>query len=343
VPKILNGQLTTKSEVVQFVYYMDEQARSGTALYKKYASCTAVRIAGPLFLTAAHCINPYLVNKVLTGPSTLYEEIYAINTIEMKYKGSAGVKYFRGRCNSDKSDCDMLSAKAYIHPKYTGAITDSDTDLAVIYIEPTSQTSLRNDFPSGWTQFYSWLAPQTPVAGQALTVYGWGPVSNTDSNYWKYQQRSLPSLQTIPINAPPSKLAGDRAISEAGKKTTKHFQYGSFGVTTTPTKSLCQGDSGGPAYSSTDLVLGVATRTSIGPSPTRCLASGQNLYYARTDYSTDWLATAVRKLQNGESPPKPNTCKCAFVGTSNDPYNWENPSAHISCAIGCTNPALLIP
>lgn len=344
VSKILNGQLTSKSEVVQFVYYMDEAARSKTpSLYKHYSSCSAVRIAGPLFLTAAHCLNPYLVDKVLTGPSTQFEEMYELNTIEIKYKDST-VKYFRGRCNSTNSDCDLLSAKAYIHPKYTGADTDTDTDLAVIYVEPASQTSLRTAFPAGWTQWYSWLAPQKPQNGQALTLYGWGPVSNTDSNYWKYQQRSLPGLQTIPIDSGViSFMHGDRNISEAGKVTTKHFEYGTYGVTATSTKTLCHGDSGGPAYGSNpDRVLGIASGSGSMPFSTRCIPAGLTINFARTDLSGTWLPTAVRKLQSGEGPLKANTCKCAFVGSSNDPYNSENPGARISCAIGCTDPTLLI-
>lgn len=342
VSKILNGTIATKTEAVQLLYYMDEQIRANDKeVYKKWSSCTAVRIAGPLFLTAAHCLIPYFVPKQFMGPSTLFEEMYALNTIEIRYKTSAqiGIRYYRGSCNKTNTDCNILSAKAYIHPKYTGAATDTDSDLAVIYVLPASQTSLRAD-ADGWTNRYSWIAPQLPVKGQALAVYGWGPVSNTDTKQSAYQERVVPGT-TMPISTDIYTMAGKRTLPEGGKKVEKEYRYGTFGVTTTDTKQFCKGDSGSPGYVDPNRVQGIMHGMTT-PFAQLCVGSGKEVDLARADLVQDWINAAVRKLQSGETqPPIANACSCAFVGATTDPYNSENPAARITCANGCTDPNLL--
>jgi len=338
VPKILNGAPATKTETVQILYLMDEMIRADSpTLYKKWASCTAVRIAGPLFLTAAHCINPYFMKDGSTL-RPLYEPTYHLDKIEISYKfGGSDVKTFSGRCNDKGTDCYILKADAYIHPKYTGFGTDSDSDLAVIYV--TAQDSLRA-FEPGWTTYSSFLSSQLPTANEPLTVYGWGPVSNTDTKQGSYQERTVPGF-TTPISLGPFNWRGDRVVSEGGHNVNFTFDYGSFAITTTATKQFCKGDSGAPAYADQVRVAGILHGLNDNtPSPTLCVGASKDVYFSRTDLVLDWLPRAVKTLQSGAGPALANTCGCVYNG---DPTNPNDPLSYIDCSVGCRDPKALPP
>ena len=313
---------------------MDETVRP-KALFKQWSSCTAVRIAGPLFLTAAHCLNPYPLR------STAPEKIYTLNTIVInhKFSATAGIKYYGGKCNAVNKDCYNLTAKAVIHPLYSGP-NDWDYDLAVIYVVPKSQTSLRAE-DDGWRTKYSWIASQKPVASQDLAVYGWGPVNNTDAKPAVWKERVVPGT-TIPINTGSVQAGSNTEITtEAGKMVARITKYGRFSVTTTATKQYCRGDSGSPGYVDPNRVVGIFHGTT---NMTQALCPGPGeAGFARADLVRGWIEPAVRRMQSGAATPIPNACSCGFVGAATDPYNSENPLARITCALGCTDPTLLQP
>jgi len=329
VPKILQGATATKVETVQILYFMDEKARENDAkVYKKWGSCTAVRIAGPLFLTAAHCINPYFVADHIP-----FEPMYKLNTFEIRYKSSppmqpAKIKSMPGACN-DAGDCEIMSATAYLHPRYTGPGGEIGTDMAVIYVDP--QWQLSQEFRESWNK-YSFLGSQVPITGQLLNVYGWGPSSNTDRDMWNYEERAVPGL-TIPISTAVNSSSGSRLTDEAGGKVDLLFRYGNFGVTTTATKQFCRGDSGSPAYRDS-VVRGILSGV-VGymAETTLCPGANRNTFFERVDLALDFIPRAVRVLQSGAGAAQAGMCRCVFHG-----FAVEDPSAYVDCADGCLIP-----
>ena len=139
--------------------------------------CSAVRIGGPLFLTAAHCLQNPLHDGV-------QQPRYLIKRLK-----TSGVEGWFGGAKGK-----WLNAYAYGHPKYVGG-SDRDYDVALVYFLPEHHALLASEPEFSTTRL---IATRTPSVGQLQELYGWG-ATNTTETPLQFRQR-WPGY-TIPIGA----------------------------------------------------------------------------------------------------------------------------------------------
>ena len=128
-------------------------------------ACTAVRIAGPLFLTAAHCLKEPTADKP-------QESKYLIK--RRRTSGASG--WFAGG--------KWLVANAVAHPKFVGG-NDRDYDVALVYFSPDHHVLLGSDPEFNTVRL---IATRTPSVGQLQELYGWGR-SNDNETITQFSQR----------------------------------------------------------------------------------------------------------------------------------------------------------
>jgi hypothetical protein len=177
----------------------------------QYQYCSATRLAGPFFLTSAHCLpNP-------NSPNVKSYQIY----IKRRRPLSSTVGWYGG------SNGRWLQALAIPYPGFMGP-EDADRDLALVYVHKDHHAFLKAEGDS-WNANMV-LATRTPAVGDPQRNYGWGPATETEP----FKDRQLrETSQDFPIQFVDS----------------YHYRilYEHVG---NPITALCHGDSGSPSVRS---------------------------------------------------------------------------------------------
>jgi len=322
VQKIIGGDDSDGlEEVVQFGY-----ANKG-----KTANCSATRLAGALFLTAAHCLSiadhpakePYIIDLPYSWVKHVVD-----NLADGEFYTSQA-----SRCKNlpPKSQCASLALEAYMNPNYVGS-NDQANDLAVVHVLNDSQQFFRS-VPSADRDFridVVFLSTTTPKIGDSIEAVGWGPDGNADA---KLRPDQFNQRRAAPV--PIANMDG------VAPSMQKDIYIGNWVYTNAAAHAqLCKGDSGGGFYNDFSNLVGVtsfaATFDAINKS---CAKVGTAQYAARVDYQAfSFIPKAMLKLQKAADS---TLCTCAFFPSLNDPTGKdpEAAGAHIKCNVGCEDPA----
>jgi hypothetical protein len=325
VEKILGGIDDAVEEIVGFGFQIGDEKQN----------CTGVRLAGTVFLTAAHCMHvaaandppatePYLITFANAWLKHIVDDTEPVG--ELYATDPSGCKN-----TAPNEPCHSLSMVGYMNPNYAGQ-GDRRNDLAVVHVVNGSQKALRQ-VPEALSEFstqVAFIATATPKLGDNVESVGWGPDGNRDRiftpNEYLMRHSAVRPVATMD-GAAPSKEKGV-------------YQGTWFSTTAATGAQICRGDSGGPAYDAYRHVMGVASLLSAtDPVHTSCARIGAAQYMSRTDYQVfSFIPQAMRKLQTGDDTA---LCSCRFVPSGSDPTgkDFESPGAHVRCNIGCKDPA----
>jgi len=152
VEKVFGGALGNRPAVVKIAI------KAGLDDQDEYMICSAVRIAGTMFLTAAHCLpNP-------TSPD------YQSFQVNIKRKRGSTEAWVGGGLGKP------LNAYGKSYPGYMG-LPNADFDFGIFWVIKQHHTLLSSEFDASATTL---LAPRTPAVNDGQLVYGWGPQNNTE-------------------------------------------------------------------------------------------------------------------------------------------------------------------
>jgi len=328
VEKILGGAEDPRKEVLGFEF--EKRSDFTGELRSRY--CSAVRLSGTMFLTAAHClfiVEPQTTppNGVISFPAATLKRITGDNN-------PLGAFYVTdpSRCTNLKpgQPCIVLQMDGYVNQNYTG-IDDYHNDLAVVHVRSISQRGLRSaaDANADFNQFSARFSTNTPKIGDSVETAGWGPngVNNDGTDSTKWPVRTA-------VNLPVDDVFSTTEPKVNGVHRGMYF--------TTKAKSgaqICLGDSGGPTYNTRNQVMGVLSLSKPGTdiSNPDCAAVFANQYFTRTDWQVySFIPQAMQVLQNGDDTSK---CRCVRILAAPGVTDPEAPGAAMRCNEGCTNPA----
>jgi hypothetical protein len=252
VEKISDGALANQPKTVQIMRQV-----SAT----KYEPCTASRLAGPLFITAAHCLK---------NPANHAEQSYQI-FIRRQRANDNSFGFVGGSAGKP------LHIYALGHPAYAGK-GDWDSDVALIYVLKDHHALLQKE-PDTYTANML-IATRSPADGDLQTFYGWGPTDNNPVNLGASRVRSTTQ---------PWALFDVKA----------HYFYNVLGISN-PITTMCRGDSGGPSIRS-QMMDGIFVGFTPTFDETLNCPPGlnQTVYWSRVDEKLQWLQEAMNKLQTG--------------------------------------------
>ncbi|HKO49964.1 MAG TPA: trypsin-like serine protease [Polyangiaceae bacterium] len=156
VEKVFGGSIGDRPAVVQFARKIGDNL---------YDFCSAVRIAGPIFTTAAHCLpNP------TSGKMQAYQ-------VYLKRRKSNGVEGWLGGTRGK-----WFNIYAMPHPKYAG-LTSGDFDAAVVYVLKQNQPLLNSEPEFSATTL---IATRNPTVSDGQLIYGWGAENNAERGlFWR--------------------------------------------------------------------------------------------------------------------------------------------------------------
>ncbi len=262
--------------------------------------CTATRIAGPFYLTSAHCLpstgaGPY-------GFDVNIQYFTANDSVDWYGQGQYG---------------QSMKVVAYKYPGYMGK-GDSDRDLGLIFIRPPSQAPLKAD-PYSWGAF-AYLGSRAPLAPETESApIPFGQPDLVDVFGWGVGFDNEPTAQ--------ARLRGDLGVGlTSAPRAKNHFSILNIGTdprTGIKTVNMCKGDSGGPAQSSpTGFVVGVTSSTFPDIPDAACVGLGATQQWTRVDRAIPWLQQSMANAQVGGNERVPSKCKFfSGSGTMTDPEN----------------------
>lgn len=293
--KILGGVLDEDLDVVMIVREATDEELQVDPTMHNFA-CSASRLAGPLFLTSAHCLPNLTDNDAKTM------------RIWIKRARGDGTYGYYGNPSTPLAEYALLADGMHVH----GYLGDNDTahDLAIVHVRPESEKVLSKDGLAWHSGFR--LSTRTPAVGDQELLMGWGASTETES----------PAVAKLHVPDHPVQIQGvhDAYLTIPNKQTNG-----------TDSVSMCRGDSGGPARlsASTDgSINGVLSGwTGIGDPLATCTQLGVVQNWTRVDKYLNEIQQIFYRLQKGLRP-KQYVCKFHFTGVSTDP---EDINAYFLC------------